>query len=158
MHLVSFATVHCKNRTLLQKWPAKETWNSGVLYPLTHWHTAAQIQAYLCCWLFVSFELLWWQFVVSNLQTGVIAFDVYRFCKVNNRYARVRVRERTNQLRWGWVFLQPTWNLNRFQFTKHFIEIVFVETTWFAATVEREIMLFIGKPMGRSIMISNRWW
>jgi len=34
-----------------------------------------------------------------------------------------------NKLRWGWVFLKRTQILSGFQFTRHFIELVVVETT-----------------------------
>jgi len=37
-------------------------------------------------------------------------------------------------LMWGWVFLERTHNLSRFQFTRHFIEIVVVETKRFVSS------------------------
>ena len=42
--------------------------------------------------------------------------------------------ESGRSLRWGWVFLQRTWILSRIQFTRHFIEFVFVETQQFVGS------------------------
>jgi len=39
-----------------------------------------------------------------------------------------------NPLRWGWVFLERTWILSGVQFTRHFIELINVETKRFVSS------------------------
>ena len=76
-------------------------------------------------WENVTLEMSWWEEIDKKRQQESTHIT---------RQVGTHATHKSWSLRWGWVFLERTPIFSGIQFTRYFIEIVVMETTWFVGS------------------------